>query len=160
MNNKEVDKLFEVLKKKGDPFIFLTKDGVRLCVMNHGSASDLMHLLQMEYREIKKMLEKEYGEVGAKMLLSDIPMTDEEMEEEVKNGIPSLKKFLEELEDDDADDESDDCYDESSEEDCPCAKKAQTKKALDNLADALRDAGIANVRFVDIDDADRRKNRG
>ena len=38
-------------------------------------------------------------------------------------------------------------------------KKEASRKALDKLADALRDSGIADIEFVDIDDADRCDDR-
>ena len=173
MKNIEVDKLFEVLKKKGDPFIFLTKDGVRLCVMNHGSTFDLMHLLQTEYREMKKMLEKKYGEIVAKHLLKGITMTDEEMEDEMEKGFPSLDKlsddFEDEEEDDDADDESEDDHVATPEEVAEFIrnlrpsdlKKYETVgKAIEDLQNALSIVGLKFSGTLHIDDADGCDDRG
>ena len=173
MKDKEVDKLFEVLKKKGDPFIFLTKDGVKLCVMNHGTTSDLMHLLQSEYREMKKMLEKKYGGIVAKLMLKGITMTDEEMEDEMEKGFPSLDKlfddFEDEEEDDDADDESEDDHVATPEEIAEFLKSISQEdlkkyetvgKAIEDLQNALSTVGLSFSGSLRIDHADGSDDRG
>ena len=53
----------------------------------------------------------------------------------------------EELKHDNAEDEPCDCDDESCEEDLPAEAKAH-KKALDEFAKAMHDAGIADVSFT------------
>ncbi len=173
MTSKELDKLFEILKKKDDPFIFLIKDDKKMAVMNHGSTSDLMHLLQTEYREMKKMLEKKYGEIVAKHLLKGITMTDEEMEDEMEKGFPSLDKlfddFEDEEEDDDADDESEDDHVATPEEIAEFIKSLSQEdlkkyetvgKAIEDLQNALSTVGLSFSGNLRIDHADGSDDRG
>lgn len=173
MTSKELDKLFEILKKKDDSFIFLIKDEKKMAVMNHGSTSDLMHLLQTEYREMKKMLEKKYGEIVAKHLLKGITMTDGEMEDEMEKGFPSLDKLFEDFddeeEDDDADDEPEDDHVATPEEVAEFIrnlrpsdlKKYETVgKAIEDLQNALSTVGLTFSGNLRIDHADGSDDRG
>lgn len=141
---KEQEFLFVEMQKTYDSFVMVGKHGDRTAVGVKGKPVDLLNLTRELVCQLREEMGKHLGEDITDILLKTLVMTDEELDEAIREQKADIPEWLKKLmhRDDEEEEEDDDEDGEDVQDDTESDSEEESyREAFNKLVDALRNCG-------------------